>query len=264
MQVSGIITFTTDFGTRDSYAGVMKGIILGVNPHAHLVDITHEIPAHNILNASLTLVRAYSYFPEGTIHVAVVDPGVGGQRKNIAILTERYILVGPDNGIFTHVLLKEPLREIRLIENPPFILSSISNTFHGRDVFAPCAGYLSTGKPFAEIGPVIKRFKRLEYPRVTFEKNLLKGEVVSIDSFGNLITNISEDVFRPFAGKRKIEIFFGAEMFNRVMRHYFDVEYGSSLVLFGSSGYLEISMNEGNAASYFMSSVGSPVTIRRY
>ena len=262
MQVSGIITFTTDFGTSDPYAGVMKGIALGANPGARLIDITHEIPAHDILHAAFTLEWTYFHFPPGTIHVAVIDPGVGGGRKNIAVLTENYIFVGPDNGVFTQVLAKEPPREIRMIKNPPFVLSQISGTFHGRDVFAPCAGHLSAGKPFEEIGLLVKRIKKLDYPRPTREKNLLKGEVVSIDSFGNMITNISEKVFREFIGKHKFEIYFGAERFARIMRHYNDVNQGLPLVLFGSSCYMEISMNEGNAAEYFMSSVGSPVTIR--
>ena len=166
MNVSGIVTFTTDFGNRDPYAGSMKGMVLSANPHACLVDITHEIPAHNIVNAAFTLVRTYKHFPEGTIHVAVVDPGVGGKRKDIAILTDRYIFVGPDNGIFSLVLPKEKLLEIRLIKNSPFIMTKISDTFHGRDVFAPCAGYLSVGTPFSEVGPLIRHVNNLKYPKV--------------------------------------------------------------------------------------------------
>jgi S-adenosylmethionine hydrolase len=264
MQVSGIVTFTTDFGTRDPYAGIMKGMILSANPDACIVDITHEIPAHDIVNASFTLVRTYHHFPEGTIHMVVVDPGVGGLRKNIAVLTDHYIFVGPDNGIFTMTLSKEKPREIRMIKNPPFVKTRISDTFHGRDVFAPCAGYLSAGKNFTGVGPPVKRLKSLTYPGVTREGNVLKGEVVTIDSFGNMITNISKHTFQSFAGKRKTEIFFGTERFNKVMNRYIDVPQGSPLVLFGSSGYLEISMNEGNASSYFMTSVGTPVSIRRY
>ncbi|HUT64289.1 MAG TPA: SAM-dependent chlorinase/fluorinase [Anaerolineae bacterium] len=264
MELNGIITFTTDFGTRDPYIGMLKGIVLTANPHAYLVDITHEIPAHDIVNAAFTLVRSYQYFPIGTIHVAIVDPGVGGQRKNIAMMTERYIFVGPDNGIFSLVLSKEKPREIREIKNPPFILKTISDTFHGRDIFAPCAGHLSAGKMFTDIGPVIRRLKNLKYPEVTRDGNKLMGEVVAIDSFGNMITNITRHTYNSFSGKMRTEIFFGAVRFDRIMRHYEDVVQGSPLVLFGSSGYMEVSMNEGSAAVYFMASVGSPVTIRRY
>lgn len=264
MQANGIVTFTTDFGNRDPYAGIMKGIVLGANPNARIVDITHEIPAHNILNAAFSLIRTCRYFPEGTIHVAIVDPGVGGQRKNIAVRTDQYIFIGPDNGILSPVLSNVKSSEIRVIKNPPFIKSRISDTFHGRDVFAPCAGHLSAGNSFAEVGPEIERITHLVYPKVTREANVLKGEIVSIDYFGNMITNISEQLFRSFAGKRKIEAFFGTARFNRIMQRYSDVPQGTPLVLFGSCGYLEISMNEGNAASYFMTSAGSPVTIRKY
>lgn len=264
MQVNGIVTLTTDFGNRDPYAAIMKGTVLTANPQARIIDITHEIPAHDILNAAFTLVRMYRYFPEGTIHMAVVDPGVGGQRKNIAILTERYIFVGPDNGTFSLLLSRIKTLEIREIKNSPFVLGKISSTFQGRDVFAPCAGHLSGGKPFTDVGPIVKRFKRLVYPGIQREGNVLTGEVVSIDSFGNLITNISEHTFHSFAGNHKVEIFFGVERFNKIMQHYSEVPRYSPLVLFGSSGFLEISMNEGNAASYFMTSVKTPVTIRKY
>jgi len=264
MESNGIVTLTTDFGIRDPYAGIVKGIVLSANPRAQIVDITHEIPAHDIINGAFSLMRTYRYFPEGTVHVAIVDPGVGGKRKNIAVRTDRYTFVGPDNGIFSPVFSRNRPLEIREISNPPFILDRISDTFHGRDVFAPCAGNLSSGRPFSEVGPLLKKFKHLVYPRISREGNVLKGEVVTIDSFGNMITNISEQAFRSFAGKHKFEIFFGPGRFNKVVQRYSDVPQGSPLVLFGSCGFLEISMNEGNAASYFMTSVKSPVTIRKY
>ena len=263
MKVNGIVTFTTDFGPRDSYAGTMKGMVLSANPEARLVDITHEIPAHNIVNAAFTLARTCRYFPRGTIHVAVVDPGVGGQQKDIAILTDNYIFVGPDNGIFALVLSQEKPLEIRVIENAPFILSKISDTFHGRDVFAPCAGYLSAGRSFSEVGYTLGRIQQLEYPRIKYEGNVLKGEVVSIDSFGNMITNIHRDSFRSFSGKQKVNIYFGGERFTEISDRYLDVPQGSPLVLFGSSGHMEISMNGRSAAAYFMAALGSPVIIRK-
>ena len=162
------------------------------------------------------------------------------------------------------MLSKEKSHEIREIKNPPFILNTVSNTFHGRDVYAPCAGHLSAGKRFSNIGPIHSRLKNLKYPKVSRDGNKLTGEVVTIDSFGNMITNITKHTYTSFSGKLKTEILFGAVRFDRVMRRYEDVAQGSPLVLFGSSGYMEISMNGGNAALYFMSSVGRPVTIRRY
>jgi len=264
MQVNGIVTFITDFGNRDPYAGIMKGIVLGAYPEARIVDITHEIPPHDIINGAFMLVRSYRFFPEGTVHVAIVDPGVGGRRKNIAIKTNRYYFVGPDNGILSIAAEMEGNDETRIIQNPPFLLDKISDTFHGRDVFAPCAGHLSAGKSFEAVGPVVKRHKYLDFPSVKREGNVLTGEVVSVDSFGNMITNISDHAFRSFFGKRKFEIFFGTERFTRIMQRYIDVPRGMPLVLIGSCGFLEISMNEGNAADYFMTSIGTPVTVRKY
>lgn len=263
MEMSGIVTLTTDFGTRDPYAGIMKGMVLTANPGAKLVDITHEIPAQDIVNAAFTLVRAYNCFPAGTVHVAVVDPEVGGERKNIAIRTERHLFAGPDNGIFSMVLNREKPLEIREIINPPFVAERISETFHGRDVFAPCAGALSAGHDFAGIGPECETIVQLKYSRPLQNGNILTGEVVSVDSFGNLITNISEHTLRSFAGKQHVEVFFATERFTAIRRHYTEVPAGTALALFGSSGYLEISMNTGSARDYFMTATGAGVTIRK-
>jgi hypothetical protein len=264
MIMSGIVTLTTDFGTRDPYAGIMKAMVLTANPDARLVDITHEIPARDIVIAAFTLTRTYEYFPAGTIHVAVVDPEVGEKRKNIAILTQNHLFVGPDNGVFTMVLQREKSIEIREIKNPPFIAGRISNTFHGRDVFAPCAGHLSAGRLFTDVGPELRQIRYLKYPKVTQNGNILTGEIVSVDSFGNMITNISEPTFRSFVGRRRFEIYFATERFDTIIRHYSDVPQGTPLLLFGSSGHLEISINAGSAEEYFMTSTGSAVAVRRY
>ena len=264
MHAGGVITLTTDFGTRDPYVGIMKGIVLSINPDARLVDITHEIPAQDINNASFVIANSYEYFPSGTVHIGVVDPGVGGDRKNIGILTERYFFIGPDNGIFTIMSKKEKILEVREITNQPFILDKISDTFHGRDVFAPCAGHLSAGSFFSDIGPVIKNITSLEHPELTENRNILTGEMVSIDSFGNLITNLSIERFRLFTGNHGFEIYYASERFNKIGSHYVDVDFGKPLVLFGSSGYLEISMNGGSAEQYFMTTVGTTVTIRKF
>ncbi len=263
MEASGIITLTTDFGTRDPYAGIMKGMALTANPDAKIVDITHEIPPQDILNAAFTLMRAYAYFPAGAVHVAVVDPEVGGKRKGIAVRTERFFFVGPDNGVFSMVFQREKPLEIREILNPPFIMEHISNTFHGRDIFAPCAGRLSAGSAFSDIGPELSRTVFLRSPRPTRLRNFLEGEIISVDSFGNLVTNIPEKMFRSFAGKRKTEIYFATDRFPTVHRHYSEAPPGTPLALFGSSGYLEISVNAGNAQDYYMTSIGATVTVRR-
>ena len=262
MRANGVITFTTDFGTRDPYAGIMKGIVLTINPEARQIDITHDIPAHDIINASFMLANVYQHFPPGTVHVTIVDPGVGGGRKNIAVLTERYFFIGPDNGLFTIVFSKEKVLEIREIKNVPFIMKKISNTFQGRDVFAPCAGYISAGRSFSDLGPVINNIQHLEYPEIFKNEKTLIGEVVSIDSFGNMITNISKQTLRTFLGKHKFEIYFAAERFNKIASHYAEIPVGKPLILFGSTGYLEISMNGGSASSYFMTSLGTKITVQ--
>ncbi|MFC1608300.1 S-adenosyl-l-methionine hydroxide adenosyltransferase family protein [Candidatus Latescibacterota bacterium] len=263
MEVCGLITLTTDFGTKEPYAGVVKGVIYSSNIKARIVDITHEIPPHDIINAAFTLVRAVEHFPEGSVHVAVVDPGVGSDRKSIAVKTDRFYYIGPDNGIFTLVLAHEKNVEIREIVNPPFVLEKISSTFHGRDVFAPCAGCLSAGLSFSHIGPVVRRIMRLTYPKIRQIGDIMEGEIVAVDSFGNLITNVSQSAFRSFLGRRKSEIYFGAERFSKILDRYSQVPEGTPLILFGSSGFLEISMNGGSASSYFMTGTGSQVTIKR-
>jgi S-adenosyl-L-methionine hydrolase (adenosine-forming) len=263
MEACGLITLTTDFGVKEPYAGVIKGVIYSANPVARIVDITHEIPAHNIVNAAFTLSWSCDFFPIGTVHIAVVDPEVGGKRLNIAVKTDHYFFVGPDNGTFSLVLSREKNVEIREIKNPAYMLDKVSRTFHGRDVYAPCAGRLSASGNFSDVGPVVTQLCKLVYPKVKQDGNILSGEIVSVDTFGNLITNISRQSLQSFIGKRKFEIYFGGERFYEIKDYYSEVLKGTPLVLYGSSGYLEISMNEGNAASYFMTSTGSTVTVRR-
>jgi len=264
VRANGIVTLTTDFDVRDSYAGVMRGAVLSVNPRASVVDITHGIPAHNILHASFTLANAIGFFPEGTIHCAVVDPGVGGKRKDIAIRTPRYFFVGPDNGIFSIAVAHEKDLDIREVKNPAYIRGVVSKTFHGRDIFAPCAGMLSKGASFTDVGPPLKTIEMLSYPEPVVRGGMMTGVVLSVDSFGNMVTNIKKDRFRPFIEKHRYEIYFATERFDEVSETYEDKPPGTPLVVIGSAGYLEISMSSGNAADYFMASVGSTISVRRF
>jgi S-adenosyl-L-methionine hydrolase (adenosine-forming) len=264
MEPNGIITLTTDFGTKDPYAGMMKGIMLGANPQARIVDITHDIPPHDILNGAFALARSYRFFPPGTVHVAVVDPGVGGQRKSIAVRTDEYFFIGPDNGVLSLVLDDADSREIRVIEYEPFVLPDISTTFHGRDVFAPCAGQLSAGSAFPDVGPRRHRHRTVTFPAPVEDGEVLTGEIVTIDAFGNLITSIRRDKFDTFIGSGTVEILFGADRFGTIGKSYTDGIRNEPLALFGSSGYLELSVCEGSAASYYMvSASGEPVSVRR-
>jgi len=263
MNANGIVTLTTDFGINDPYAGIMRGAVLSANPRATVVDITHGIPAHNIMAAAFTFANAYGFFPEGTVHAAVVDPGVGGGRKNIAVMAGKYYFVGPDNGILSIALAREGILSIREISNPAFLRDIISNTFHGRDVFAPCAGMLSGGSSFENIGPVFTDYRKLSYPQPVIERDTLTGEVLVIDSFGNMVTNITETLFRSFTGSRSFEVYFASERFTRLASKYEEVPAGKPLAIIGSTGHLELSMSSGNAAEYFMSAAGSVVSVRR-
>jgi len=191
-----VITLLSDFGTDDHSVAVMKGVILGVNPEVHVVDITHAIALYDIDSGAEILAAAYHYFPKGTIHVAVVDPGVGGDRRGILVATENYFFVGPDNGIFSHVY-DDPaflwVRDLRAVE---FFLEKVSSTFHGRDVFAPVAGYLSAGEDPEDFGPVIVNPVKIEIPRSYVRPGgNIEGEIIYVDHFGNLITNIDTRVF---------------------------------------------------------------------
>lgn len=263
MYSNGIVTLTTDFGLSDPYAGIMRGAVLSTNPRATVVDITHGIPAHDIMTAAFTFANAYGFFPAGTVHAAVVDPGVGGVRKNIAVMTDRYFFVGPDNGILSIALAREGTVGIREIANPAFIRDIISNTFHGRDVFAPCAGMLSAGSAFENIGPLLTDYRKLTYPQPVIERDTLTGEVLVIDSFGNMVTNITETQFHTFIGSRSFEVYFASERFTRLASNYEEVPAGKPLAIIGSTGHLELSMSSGNAAEYFMSAAGSVISVRR-
>ena len=165
MIMSGLVTLTTDFGTKDPYAGVIERMVYTTNINAKIIDITHDIPPHDVVSAAFTLVRAYEFFPPGTVHIAVVDPKVGSNRKNVAVKTERYVFIGPDNGIiFTGYGKRNHKGNTGNCKSDIFSGYYISSTFHGRDIFAPCAGHLSAGKEFSEIGPVLNRLKKTGIP----------------------------------------------------------------------------------------------------
>lgn len=237
-----IITITTDFGTEDHYVGAMKGVMLGINPEAQVLDITQEVPKFDILSGALTLNSFYTYYPKGTIHVAVVDPGVGTTRKPLAIEAGGYFFIGPDNGLFTLVLKDSPMPNIVEITNPEFMLKNVSSTFHGRDIFAPAAAHLSVGAGIDELGEELATPVLLNLPEPTAASDQVRGEIVYVDSFGNLITNIPRELLKEGANVKVGEIFLGAPK----------TSYGSSgegqlLAIIGSSGYLEISVNQGSA-----------------
>jgi len=254
---SPIITLLTDFGRESGYPGIMKGVVLGICPAVKIVDLSHEIPPQDVLVAQFLLEGAVSYFPAGTIFVAVVDPGVGTARRPILVRASDYIFVGPDNGIFTPWLDES---EIRVLENPEFFLPEISATFHGRDIFAPVAAHLAAGKKPEKVGPVIGDPVRKSIPPFIMEGDRIKGEVICADSFGNLITNITAEILNNLSNPT---IRLGERAAVRFVNAYGDVSVGEPLALIGSHGRLEIAIRGGSAEKELNAGKGHPVVVTR-
>ncbi|RKU20172.1 hypothetical protein C6500_09455 [Candidatus Poribacteria bacterium] len=264
-----IITLTTDFGTSDAYVGIMKGVILGINPSVQIVDLTHAIPPQDIYEAAFSIYAAHSYFPKATIHVIVVDPGVGSDRQAIVSRTDSAFFVCPDNGVLSY-LLHEAENEGRhtidavVIQNSAYYLPEVSNTFHGRDIFAPVAAHLSLGVPLEKIGPPIRNFVQLPIPKIDISGDTLIGQIIKIDRFGNLITNISKGAFEAFLNDDAgYEIRVGNTNLNRLNCAYAAAEIGEPLAIMGSSTLLEIAVNGGNAEKQLGLKRGVPAVIQK-
>jgi S-adenosyl-L-methionine hydrolase (adenosine-forming) len=243
-----VITLSTDFGRDDPYVGMIKGVILGINPKASVVDLTHSLSYHHLLQAAFVLHPAYSYFPKGTIHLTVVDPGVGGERRLIAIQGKEYFWVGPDNGLFTLVLRDQPEAGIIHLTNRDFFLKTISSTFHGRDMMAPVAAHLSLGRPLAGMGPSIVDPVLLSIPEPVIRKDRITGQVLWADHFGNLITNISQGILLPLLSHPALQVLVGSHRITKILQHYSQGLPGRLMALIGSNGHLEIACNLGSAA----------------
>ena len=255
------MTLTTDFGLADWFVAAMKGVILGLQPRAVLVDIAHQIPPGDIRAGAFALAASHRFFPRGTIHVAVVDPGVGGGRRAIAARTGNYFFVGPDNGVLSLALARERVEAVHCITNARFFLHPVSTTFHGRDVFAPVAAHLSKGVPVRQLGPPVKDWIRLDWPAPRVMKNSVRGEVLYIDRFGNAITNLDGQSLGT-RDKRDWHVWAGRKRLCRLGSCYQDARVGSPIAVPGSSGFLEIAINGGSAARAFRLKIGDPVTAR--
>ncbi len=265
---SRIITLTTDFGTSDTYVGIMKGVILSINPKAQIVDLTHAIPPQDIYEAAFSIYAARSYFPKGTIHIIVVDPGVGSDRQAIVSHIDNAFFVCPDNGVLSYLLHSaesagaHPIDSVA-IQNAAYCLPEVSNTFHGRDIFAPVAAHLSLGVPLGDIGPPVKTLVRLSIPKIDTSGDTLIGQIIKIDRFGNLITNISKGTFEAFLNDDvNYEIRAGNASLNRLNSAYADAEIGEPLAIMGSLALLEIAVNGGNAEKQLGLKRGETVVIR--
>lgn len=275
-----VIALVTDFGTRDAYVGIMKGVMLSICPNAQFIDLTHTVNPQNVLQGAYVLLNAYEYMPPGTIYLVVVDPGVGSVRQPMGVLTDQAAFIGPDNGVLSFVLDQLTVR--KMVSLQTYNLDSISSTFHGRDVFSPAAAYLAKGVAFDSLGPSISQYKRLPNPRCTITNNAIYGEVLYIDHFGNIVTSIgrlrwdSNDLleFNPiFPSETTVDastmrirpeacaVEIGDLRISPLSYTYAGVGQQSLLTLINSAGQLEIAVNHGSAAQRLNIQIGDPITM---
>ncbi|MCZ2097962.1 MAG: SAM-dependent chlorinase/fluorinase, partial [Anaerolineae bacterium] len=264
------------FGTTDTYVGVMKGVMLNICPDLQLVDLTHAVQPQNVKQAAFLLLNSYAYFPPGTVFLVVVDPGVGGDRKPIAVRAGEYTFVAPDNGVLTYILRELGAFQAVELSNPAYRLPA-SNTFHGRDIFAPTAAHLAAGVPFEQFGAAVEQPVFLPLPSLIVKSQHIVGEVLHIDHFGSVATSIGwlhwsdqQLVLQSRFGEAlplmlapdSATAIIGDQPIDRIRRTYADVESGEALALVGSSGYLELSVNQGSFAAQFGVKIGDPVELQ--
>ncbi|HEX7281344.1 MAG TPA: SAM-dependent chlorinase/fluorinase [Vicinamibacterales bacterium] len=243
-----VVAFLSDFGTRDHYAGTLKAVVLGLCPDANLVDIGHEIPAHDVLAGALELAACYKYFPSGTIFLVVVDPGVGSSRRGIAADCGDYKFVAPDNGVLSAVFRETPPKKVVELTERKYARPTVSRTFEGRDRFAPAAGWLAKGVALVSMGKSITNYHVIDLPAPEVAGDHITGEVVRVDRFGNLITNIDRKMLEQFAGGRPIAVTLADRDIARIVATYADAPVGELCALFGSTDHLEVAVNAGDAA----------------
>ncbi len=258
--MSAIITLLSDFGGCDAYAGIMKGVILGICPDARIVDLTHDIPPQDVLAGAFQLSTALAYFPPGSIHVAVVDPGVGTDRRAIAVKTADHILIAPDNGILTLALRRTPALACYCLDRSRFKLPELSRTFHGRDVFAPIAAHLAAGRSLRQVGAPVSHIETMTLATTRDrEDGGLEGQVLHIDHFGNAITNIEASQVNGLTVE--VEVHARDLKLSTVSSTYGDVERNAPLALIGSHGFLELAVREGSVALAHGVSRGTVVSL---
>lgn len=260
MTPSGIITLLTDFGNADGYVAAMKGVILGIMPHARLIDITHEVPPQAVAAGAFILSAHYRYFPAGTVHVAVIDPGVGTARPALACYYDGHYFIGPDNGLFDFCARAAPPLAARLSRRE-FWRTTISNTFHGRDIFAPVAAHLANGVALGALGDSFTLKPQQPAHVCKFEQNTLQGEIIFSDRFGNLISNITKEDLHRFAPNTNIAVQLKRQTIHGLQTSYANVGQGELIALINSFGLLEVGVNQGNAKLQLQATLGTPVTI---
>ena len=259
-----IIAFLTDFGTSDHYAGVMKGVVLTICPDVMLVDISHDLPAHDIPGAALELAATYKYFPPGTIFVVVVDPSVGTQRRGLAVEAGDWKFVAPDNGVLTAVLEEVPPKRAVELTERRYARPTVSRTFEGRDRFAPAAAWIAKGIQLQALGRAVSDQLMLELPRPTLADGVLRGRVARVDRYGNIVTNLDRKSCERLAeGHGALQLTIGGQSIARIVSTYADIGPGDIGALFGSTDHLECAAHAMSAAERLGVRVGDPVELRR-
>jgi S-adenosylmethionine hydrolase len=261
--VRPVIALLTDFGTADHYAGAMKGVILGICPDATLVDITHDIPPHDVTAGALELAASYKYFPAGTIFVAVVDPGVGSARRGVAADTGDYRFVAPDNGVLTQVLREGPAKKIVELTERRYARPTVSRTFEGRDRFAPAAGWLAKGTQLAALGRPVADIHRLDIPVAEAGPDSIRGVVLRVDRFGNLVTNIDRKMVERFGQAGAMTIDAAGHRIERLVATYAELPADGVGALFGSTDHLELAAPSSSAAERLGVGRGAVVTVTK-
>ena len=256
-----VITLTTDYGINDWFVGTLRGVMARINPQAQVIDITHHIAGGDIRAGAFALMAAFRYFPYHSVHLAVVDPGVGGSRAAIVVRTSEHFFVGPDNGVLSWALRQEKIQAIHRLEDEKFFLQPVSQTFHGRDVFAPVAAHLSNGIAPERFGPGQESLIRLPWPEARRNRREAQGEILYIDRFGNAITNLQEELLAGFERKR-CRIIVRGKPVAAVHSHYGAAPTGKPAAVVSSSGFLELAVNGGSAARKFRLKVGDPILVR--
>jgi S-adenosyl-L-methionine hydrolase (adenosine-forming) len=244
-----LITLMTDFGEADYYVPAMKGAILSVNPQAEIIDLTHQIPPHDLYTAAFTLLCCYKDFPKMTLHVVVVDPGVGTTRRPLLVMTDNYNFIGPDNGVFSYIYQREHVNRIVHFNETHYFRQPVSNTFHGRDVFGPCAGYVSKLVDWSKMGVEVTDPVRFNTPAaVVASERQIRGHILHVDRFGNLITNITATELTPERERAGARVRVGKHEATRLLSTYGEANQGELFAYFGSAGFLELAVPRQSAA----------------
>ncbi len=260
---SAVITLLTDFGLQDEYVGVTKGVILQIHPGATLIDLSHQIPLGDVPQASWLLAWSWPYFPKGTIHLVVVDPGVGSSRRLICLVHQGHLFLAPDNGVLSQVVSRVRAPVMYEVSNRRYALKAVSHTFHGRDILAPAAAYLSRGLPPHRLGPRVRSLKLLKSPSLHGGPGRsVRGEIIHIDRFGNAVTNLPQEQVLRIKRPSRVELRVKGRTLRGLSTSYQSAAKGSPLVVVGSHRLVEIAVNQGSAAKKLGLRVGDPVWLR--